>query len=61
MVCTVLTGIREMARLEKMCPPTWNMPMGRVVRMIAFVGILRRDICTTGDMQNKLHAETKAN
>ena len=23
-VCTVLTGILEMAMLENMCPPTWK-------------------------------------
>jgi hypothetical protein len=53
--------MREMAKLEKMCPPTWNMPMGSVVRRIARLGVRRWDMRTTGDMQSRLSAETNAN
>jgi hypothetical protein len=61
MVCTVLTGMREIAKLEKMWPPTWNMPMGNVVWRIALVGVRSWDMRITGDMHNRLSTDTNAN
>ena len=49
-VCTVLTGIREIAMLEKIWPPTWKSPMGNVAWMISFVGFLNFENRTSGDM-----------
>jgi len=53
MVCTVLTGIREMAILEKICPPTWKKPIGIVLLNIAFVGALNLENRTTGLMKRR--------
>ena len=60
-VCTVLTGILEMAMLEKMCPPTWKHPMGNVSRRMAFVGGRSRLNRTTGLINTRQNAATKPN
>lgn len=39
MVCTVLTGMREIAMLEKICPPTWNTPISDVLFKASLVGL----------------------
>lgn len=38
-VCTVLTGMREIAMLEKICPPTWNTPISDVLFSTSLVGL----------------------
>jgi hypothetical protein len=52
MVCTVLTGILEMAILENMWPPTWNIPIGNVFAMIAWVGMRTVENRMSGDMNS---------
>jgi hypothetical protein len=61
MVCTELTGIRDMAMLENMCPPTWNKPMGKVFCKIALVGMRKREKRTAGDMKQRLKTAVKPN
>jgi hypothetical protein len=53
MVCTVLTGILEIAMLVNMCPPTWNKPMGRVSLRTACDGGRKREKPMAGDMTIK--------
>lgn len=48
MVWTVLTGILEIAMLENIWPQTWNIPIGNVLRMIAFVGMRSLEKRTKG-------------
>lgn len=38
-VCTVLTGILEIAILDEIWPPTWKAAIGSVLRIIAGVGL----------------------
>ena len=52
-VCTVLTGILEIAILERICPPTWKTPIGTVLSRIALVGFLMRVNPTKGLINNK--------
>ena len=53
MVCTVLTGILDIAMLENMWPPTWNIPIGNVFDIIALVG-MRIDVNRmSGDMKSR--------
>ena len=61
MVCTVLTGIREIAILENICPPTWNSPIGNVSFKIALVGLLSLVSLTAGLANSKQNAATKPN
>ena len=61
MVCTVLTGIREMAMLENMWPPTWKRPMGTVSLSIARVGRRSLEKRTRGDMNSRQYPATKPN
>lgn len=61
-VCTVLTGTREIASEEKMWPPTWNAAIGSVPFRIAFVGVRSLPVrlsCRRVPTQHS--AETKAN
>lgn len=60
-VCTVLTGILEMAMLENMCPPTWKIPIGTVLWKIALVGLRRAEKPTRGLMKSRQYPATKAN
>ena len=60
-VCTVLTGIREIAILENIWPPTWKMPIGSVSLMIARVGRRSFENCTAGLMNARQNAATKPN
>ena len=53
MVCTVLTGILEMAMLENIWPTTWNIPIGKVLSRIDLVGILNLENRMTGDMKRR--------
>lgn len=52
-VWTVLTGIREIAMLEKTWPPTWKTPMGIVSLKMVFVGERSLENRITGDMSSK--------
>lgn len=61
MVCTVLTGMHEMAMLEKMCPPTWKQPIGSVLLNTARVGVLKRAKRTAGLMNSRQYPATKPN
>ena len=61
MVWTVLTGMRDIAMLEKMWPPTWKHPMGRVSRSMALLGGLNLLKRTTGLMKSMQKSATKPN
>ena len=61
MVCTVLTGILEMATLEKTCPPTWKNAIGIVLCRMALVGLLSVVNPKMGWQHKKLRPATKAN
>lgn len=61
MVWTVLTGIREIATLENICPPTWKTPIGNVLSKIARVGLRTREKRTTGLIKSKQYPATKPN
>lgn len=39
-VWTIETGINRVALWDDKCPTNWNIPMGRVVRMIREVGVM---------------------
>jgi len=60
-VCTVLTGMRAIAILENMCPPTWKQPIGKVSLMIALVGIRNLLKRTTGLIKTRQNTATKPN
>lgn len=60
-VCTVLTGIRAMATLENMCPPTWKTAIGAVFWTMARVGGLSLLIRMIGLMNSKQYPATKPN
>ena len=45
--------MREMAMLEKMCPPTWNTPMGNVLWRMALFGLRSLENRTTGLMKSR--------
>jgi hypothetical protein len=57
----VLTGTLEMAMLEKMCPPTWNAAIGRVVLMMAVEGCRMVTIPIIGWDSRRQHPETNPN
>lgn len=61
MVCTVLTGILEIATLEKTWPPTWKAAIGSVLLRIARVGLLNVVNPKYGWQHRKLKPATKAN
>ena len=61
MVWTVLTCMREMAILEKICPPTWNTPIGKVVSKIALVGQRSLENRTKGLIKSRQYAATNPN
>ena len=61
MVCTVLTGMREMAMLENICPPTWKTPFGSVFFRIARVGFRNREKRMIGLMKRRPYPATKPN
>lgn len=61
MVCTVLTCILDMAMLENICPPTWNIPMGRVLCIIALVGGRNLEKRTRGDINRRQYMAIKPN
>jgi hypothetical protein len=57
----VLTGIRDIAILEKIWPPTWKQPIGIVSLRIALVGRRSREKRMMGDMKSRQYAATKPN
>ena len=61
MVWTVLTWIRDMAMLEKICPPTWKTPIGNVFWKTALFGMRNLEKRTTGLMKSKQYSATKPN
>lgn len=61
MVCTVLTGMRDIAILENIWPPTWKTPMGNVLWMIALLGYRSLEKRTRGLMKRRQYPATKPN
>ena len=61
MVWTVLTWIRDMAILEKICPPTWKTPIGNVASKTALVGQRSLENRTTGLMKSRQYPATNPN